>query len=738
MPILLPIDDESLGTVPLAVAVGSSLVQATLSVANRIRGATAGFSQVSGALRLGASGALAITGAAGGVSSTGARLRLNSEVNVNFVGSVAGTSGPEGTMLARLSGLSARAEGSSLAAASLSVERAGEFGFTFFLDLVDAAVQGAGSSRRYAARLKASGVELPARSIIESAQAGALGVSLDVTLATPNRSLVTSQSLLSFEVGVWNGTSFDWVTIMDGGKMSGDRAAYANQGSRPADKVSFGTLDLLADRWTRAPEAPVTLYDPQEVDEPANTDARSLVHDEQGNAITPVNRAIYGLTMREVLRQAYVEGCGFESVVTNIPDFPVSASYFTLEGGYHAGVLPLVSLFEPMYFAVGEQLWIVDADAALPAGLTPLQLSDADVKAIDDTRPPRQAVSKLIVEYKEDARAGGDYFTERLEQERSEAGRFGSPGYTLTETTRRVREYRSFSAPETIVRSAVVEVETKTTDTDFQIIGRETQADTFDALGRKARHTRRVEARVPDLSSAGALTLQTVSDETYTIIYRPAAASGSDEIAMTTTEVSGLVLVDKDRPYLDKPYEIPYTDAHQSGYIDTEANQSAEFKAIRTVTEEYVREGGSVEVRRQVANHLNGGSVENSTSQTRAGSIAVSRRAQSTVRRMVTTSGGSSTGRTVPTFSAGDIPGDRARELARRKLRRLNNPPRQVSITLPYLDFRLRRGQIVEAHARGGLSLGVFIVEGYTRRFEALEAGNQKFSMTLTARQITA
>lgn len=686
-------------------------------------------------------GLLAVNASATFVGDTllTARGRLNNEPNIFADPASVLMEGATALDLGVRLGLfgTAQLAGATALSVSAVLVKPQEIGFTIFLDILGSVVAGAGTIRRYAARMLADGEELPVRNVTESAPRNALGISLNVTLAKPDASLVSASAGLTLEIGVWDGAAFGWLPILAGGKLAGLEARYANADRRPADVVSFSTLDPLGNRWTFAPTAPEIVYDPDRVDAPAPPDAQSAIRDDEGGLIEQVATPVYGLSLKEVLRRAYVEGCGFGEVITNVPDFPVSSVSFTLEGGYHNSVLPLLSLFEPLYFVDGNSLWIVDTDAPLPAGAAPIVLTGAEVQSLDDTLPARQPVTGIIVDQKEDARAGGDYFTERIEQETTEAGSFGAAGYTQTTTTRRVREYRNLDAPETVVRGEVVSTETETLDWMFEVVGRETQTDSFDGLGRKSGHARTIEARVPDLADDGALTLQTVTEERYSVFYRPSVTPGVDEIARTTTELFGAVLIDEDKLYLGKPYELPYLDAHHSGYIDPDGNQTVEFRAIRTVEEIYVREGASVEVRRRVTSHLNGGSTETTTSQTRAGSTAVSRRAQKIVRRMLTLEGAEAqTGRIVPSFSGGDLPGDLTIELGRRKLARLNDPPRQVTARLPYLDFRIRRGSIVELWGRAGTLLGTFLVEGYTRTLTALDSDAQQFSMSLVAHQL--
>lgn len=725
------------GFPPQLVAVGSSHASAALHVEQAMRGTSAGRSTATA--QLGQAGALSLAGRAAGLSTPTASLRLNNEPNVLLAGRSSMTTSLAATIWLRLAGLAGVASGASSASGRLSLDAADEFGFTFFIEVLAAGLASSTRERMYTARLTDSGAEVPIRSVTESAPRGALGVSLSVQLATPEASLVSASADLTFEIGVWDGSAWAWAPVMEGGRLAGAQARYANDGQRPADSVSFSTLDVLADRWTLRPAAPLTLYDSSRVEAPRSPDASDVVIDDAtGGGIYPVALPWPGLTLRGVLRQAYVTGCRFARVVTNLPDFRVAQAEFTLEGGWHAGAVGHLALFEPLYFSPdGSSLWIIDPDAPLPAGLEPLVLTEADVREIESALPARQPVSAVIVSYVVDTEAG-DYYTERLETPPAvETGSFGSPNYTRTEVERRVREWRNLSAPERVVREEIVETTTRTLDWNFILTGRVFESDQFDALGRKVGHTRTVEARVPDLADDGRPRLQLVTSERYSVIYRAGAAPGTDEIERTVRETSGLVLIDPDKPYLGRPYELPYADAHRSGYIDPDSSQTAEFRAISTRIDTYVREGAGVAVRRSVLNFLNnaGSPVpETGEAETRAGSIALNRRAQRTVRRLLKVPGAEA--RLVPTINAGELAGDLAVRYGWRKLARLNSPPRNVTATLPYIDFRVRRGSIVELRGRGGARLGLFIVEGYTRSIAALGERGQGFSMTIQGREI--
>lgn len=731
MPFVIPIQSFDEPQAVGAVFAGSTDVTGELTVTIGARAVFAGSTVLAGTL----TATIALVGQAQGSTELTGILRLNDEANVFLAGTVSSSTTLEGAAPSLGAFLAGQVAGETALAGELRVTPAEEFGFTIFLDLVEGGIQG-GNAARYRARLLADGAEVPISSFDLSAPEGMLGVSLSITLARPNVSLITNASEIQFALGVWTGSTFDWVTMLSGGKLAGRELTIAVARGGPADSMKLSLYDTVGDRWTLAPEPPETLYDPDQVANPSPPDSRNLIVNTRGARIEPVSTPVSNLTIRKVLRRAYVEGCGFDHVVTNIPDFPVSEVTFSREGGFHEGVRPLLLLFDPVYFVEGNDLWIIDAGASLPAGLQPRELPLSAYVEATDTTPARRPVSSIIVAYR-DSRAGGDYFTERLAQDDpQETGTFGEPGYTRTETSRRVREYRDVNAPEVIVREEFVSEEVKTTDHQLNIIGRETQVDFFDVLGRKSSHQRTVESRVPDLAADGALTLQKIEEERYTIFYR-AGAAGQDEIASTVKELAGLVLVDSDRTYLGQPYEIPLDDAHFSGYLDPDAGQSVEFKPIRTVTETYTREGATTKLHRRPVNHLNNASVpEKPSSETRAGSTAVSRRSQGIVRRMLTLPGATS-GRVVPTFSADGLPGNLAIDLGWRKLASLNDPPRQLSAGLPLVVFDIRRGTPVRPHSRSGI-LGTYVITATHISGQSLGTHRQLITMSVSGKELKA
>ncbi len=614
-----------------------------------------------------------------------------------------------------------------------------DFGFTFFVDILDTALAAAAAltHTRYSARLKANGVEVPITAFTVRAPRDTLGLALSVTLAKPDPALVQSSASLTFELGVWDGSAFQWLTLITGGRLAGRDQSIGLADSRPTDTVQITTLDVLGDRWTLAPRRPTTFHDPDKV--AADTlapDSQSAIRDEAGVAIQPLNVSVPNLKLSRALREAYVVGCGFASVVTNIPDYRIPRADFSLAGGWHEGARALVALYEPLYFpGDGNSLWITDPDNLNLAGLQPPLLPLSSVVTVRETLPPRQVVNSLVVSYQETevVTAGEFASAERLEQESSESGVYGTSGFTETSVTRRYRQYQNSAEPGVITRETLLSATTTVHDHNGELIHREVQQDQLDGLQRKTGHTRTVESRVPNLAVTDApLALLTVLEEKCSITYRPHPTEPHSFVQdNSTTLVSGLIHEDNDNQYRAAPFRLPITDAHRNGFIDAKANQATSYGAIKTTIEALrVRPDGEIDVSVVVIDHL-ANTTERSSATPRVGSVAVSTRRQRIRRVLLTVPGTTADGRRAVEFSAGDLPRARALALGRRKLSRLNNPRRDVAIKLPAVNLGLRRGSLVRTQTRGGAVSGTFIVAGYQIEGRNLGTAARKIEMSL-------
>lgn len=738
MPFIIPISTFEDAPPVSASFAGETTLQAAGAVAQFFRATLQGSTTLAAAL----AGSLAGSTNFAGSTQLQATGRLNAEANVFGAADLEGS-----TALEAAAGLGVGAgavffEGLTDLLATGLVASAEEVSFAFIVDVLNpaasAAYNAASNVRRFSVRLLVNGSAVPLRSATLNAPPDALGVELAAELARPVASQIPADAAINFQLGIWTGAAFAFENLLSGGRLAARSKRVRNTQGRPTDTLSVSFVDLIGDRWNLAPASNTIIYDPDKVERPATTSNRGgsnlYVRRADGTQVEEVATAVPDLKLYEVLRRAYVVGCGFDSVKTNLPNFEVEQVAFTLSGGYDAGVRPLLKPFSPAVFPVGNVLWIVNADAPVPAGLTARPLTVKHLVEITSTLPNREPVDGLLATIKADAEAG-EYFTERLEVETVESGTFGTSGFTSTRTENRVREYRSADEPGTIRREELASSVVEVTDFEFRLISRDTQTNQFDGLNRKVGHTRSVESLLP-VPDTGELELQESSRERQTIVYGAHPLKPwLDTILRVETHVDGLILIDEDNPYLEKPFRSPLAEAHRSGNVSAGAGQSTEFGAIRSTFEILRVRGDSVEMETRVINHL-ANTPDRLSVTTRPGASEIARNSQATQTILLTLDGATHT-RRVAEFDASGLPRDVGLELSRRELRRLVNPPLEFAGVLSYPDRTLRRGNLYAISERGAAALGVYVTLGYKFDFNLSASGALEIAGSLTARQLT-
>lgn len=758
MPLIIPIQSVLVpeSTVE-GILAGSTDITGDLTVNPGLRGNLIGSTQMTGAL----GGKLALAGNLIGSTDLVGFLRINDEPNIFLEGELQGSTEMAGNLTMQ-AGFGGELAGSTQMTGDLTVKHPTDPTITILADIFDSTIVTAQNARlrRYTARLLVDGSPVAIRRATLEARADTLGTELRVTLLVPDAALISETASLTFQIGLWDHTSdsFIWMALLSGGRLSALNNALRNDSGRPADEVTLSIVDVVADRWNRAPRQPVHLHDPDTSPAPAQSDlSANRIEVYGGGFIEQLDVAIAGMTLYQVLNYAYVTGCGFSSVVCSIPNFPVSEADFTLDGGYDAGVRSLLSLFQPVLFERENVLYIVDPDAPLPAGMTPRDFTHAQTTELADSLPQHEPVNALLVKVR--SAGGGEYFTERLDTETKTAGVFGSDGWSETDVERRVREYRNFSAPLVVVREEVVSERTRVHDGGLNLIEETLETISFDAFNRRTGSVKSTRCLLPltvpegELAtirdSSGAVlsvvnaghpelipdVLKQVQTVTYTTDPRDPSRDLQDRVV---TVQSGQIVVDEDNQYLGKAYKIPALDAHRSGYVDPAGNQHYEFGDIRTTIEQLRVRGEQVDVETRVIDHISDVPIRNATT-TRPATASTSRKQQSSGRTvLLTISGTESVGRRAKTLDAGELPFDIAIGLGQRKLARLNNPPRDVSLTPAYIDLAIRRGSVLQLKKRGGAALGNYIVLGYSIEFEqfAQSEGGARARMSATAREI--
>lgn len=740
MPFIIPVQTFGDASEAAVVFAGETSLQATATVQQTLAAVVAGSTSLQATPTVETAAAANFAGATA-LLATG---RLGDEPNVfgsaNFAGA---TQLLAAASLANWPGAVFFEGATALLATASVIEAASEDpepSFVFVVDVHNPAATTAlaANVRRFAVRFLVNGVPFPIKRASINAPPDTLGTELSVDLARPDAAAIPLDAEITFQLGIWTGAAFAFENLLTGAKLSGRSKRILNAENLPVDTVSLSFVDVIGDRWNLAPQAQTLYYDPDKVDAPATSSSGGstfLIRTGSGAEVPVVSEAKPGLDFFEVLRLAYVEGCGFDEVKTNIPNFPVESVAFTLSGGYDAGVRPLVTPFAPVVFCVSNVLWIIDADAQVPAGLALKSLTVSRLVEITSTLPNREPVDGILVKVKADSVAG-EYFTERVTTETEETGSFGSPGFTKTTIERRIREFRSEDAPDVIRREEVASAETTVEDFEFRVISRETTTASFDGLNRKTGHRKSVEALLPNPVTGGDPELQEASRETQTITYGVHPLKPElDTITRVVTEVEGLILVDPDNTYLGKEFRAPLSEAHRSGLIDPDANQTVEFGAIKTIFETLRVQGQSVEVETRVVNHISNAPDRTATT-TRPGAAELERKSQAT-QTILLTLPGIQQRRRVAEFDGTGLPSETALELAERQLRKLYSPPLDFAGLLAYPDRSLRRGALLAISERAGASLGSYIATGFKMDFELSASNALAITSSVIARQLT-
>jgi hypothetical protein len=475
MSLFLPISSAAprSSSTPQGSSAGYTVAVGTLSVDFHLAGQANGATAVQADLAL----QMVLEGVSAGSTMIEASLRLNDEPNILLAGVSAGSTVLAAAQLITGSSLAGVSAGSTTAAGTLTVAYAEELSFTFFVDVSSAALSAAIAKniRRYSVGLVVDGTPVPILEARLEAPADRLGSELSVILAEPDISLITSSSLMDFLLFVWTAAGWEPITLLEGARLGGRAARYVNQEGLPADSVEITLIDAMADRWNKRPSAPITIYDSQVIDPPSvDQIAAQTIFTSGGGRITPLFEPVAGLMLKTVLARAYVAGCGFDHVITNLDNYPVEEASFTLQGGYDAGVRPLIQEFDPIMVVRGNDLWIVTLDNPLPAGFDASELPASVISGIDNNLPRRELINGLLVTVKD---TGTGEFTTEREYAPPEIlnGVYGSGEETYTKVEQRFLQYRDLAAPEIVKREVELYLKTRVLDASFNEISIDTR-----------------------------------------------------------------------------------------------------------------------------------------------------------------------------------------------------------------------------------------------------------------------
>lgn len=633
-----------------------------------------------------------------------------------------------------LSGLEAGrlSEGEFAAAADISTAQ----GLDVLIDIVSAVVASgrSGTMIKLTAQLKVNGALVPFESFAFNAPPDALGARLDVIMAREVLSEVPADASIDFEIGVRLGLETQFVALIKNGRLAGRTLNLsADDEASPQDRLAVSIVNVLADRWQLAPRAPAympfIMYDPAKVPEKdVKPDARNAVLTEGGTPIIPTLMPVYGLSMRGILEAAYVTGCGFKKVITNIPDFPVKMASFDLTGTFHGTAQGFLGIFDPVIFADDQDfLFIIDTERPLPAGFVPRALPLGAVIDPNWSLPAKNFINALVLTYPVDPNEINDNLREfeALEQDDPiKSGTFGEDDYSETQVSRRIRKTYDVNDPATILSETVIEETTEIhsmVDGAFVLTYRESQRDNYDSRGLKAGHLRTIQASIIT-PEAGGRTFQTVESETNTTVWMiDPNEQTSSWMQWSETRTSGMVLIEPDAAPDGTDIRTPILKAQENKLIDKDSTtQHTEDVPIRTIRETLVPKGGAVssggvqqwEIKTVEIDHLTGTTIPR-RSQPRAGSNSALNQAGRNRSVLLRDAASEALygNRQPASLSSGEVPRAVALEQAKLYLNKLAHGRLDWSTELPGVDLAARRGSIFRPNDRDGLT-GTFIVTG--------------------------
>lgn len=575
-----------------------------------------------------------------------------------------------------------------------------------FLDLLPTPTAGV---QHLSARLLVNGDELPIKAFRYNAPAAGSGDEIDLELSRPDLSQIADGDAFEMQIGLKASgvASPAWLTLIDGVfGASNYSISYAE------DSLRISAVAAFADRLNRAPRLSFILFDPAQTGV-ISVDTSDLLRDTLGNVYGVDMETVDNMTLHDVLDRAFVTGCGFSAVRTNIPAFPVARVDFSALSTYRDAIAGALGPFEPVFFDLDGELWIIDVTAALPAAFTPRALYPARYQTLERTAA-RIALDGLILRYTEPSETDLVY-TVTAEADESESG--SGENYQKTTTTRTIRNYASADAPATIVKKVVTREVIATFNADDDLIAETTADYTLDTFGNVTQQRTRKRALVPELSAPYTVTLDEIRDEIVRFTYRYSGRRPT--LYKRVTQVTGLIAVDAENTYLDDPFKQEFGDAHRAGNLAD--GMTTETGPIKTIFETFEPIGnGQTKLVSHTIDFLRKTSLR-SESETVSGQSE--QPAQKSRSLLVWREGidlNDTNGKRIEDLAVGIVPLRYAIPLARRRLARAQAIKAEAGARFLGYDPAVRRGALFRLYGRSGASLGDHLVAGFSVTGEAL------------------
>lgn len=610
------------------------------------------------------------------------------------------------------------------------------FTLNLIVDLLPA--ENLSNYQRYSERLTVDGQELKVISWNYDEPPQSLTGSLNINLAdVGQRSLITKDSEITFELLTWNGVDFDSTTLLSTGYLDKSDYGLSRQGIGAAHSFTFTALPEMAARLNKVPSTTIIYYNPDR--HTVTADDFEGLYLEDGTYVSPVVNS-GGTDLYSLLNLVYVTQCGFLSVNTNIPNYTLGIVEFPAGAPYVGTINGIIGMFEPDYTVVdtgaGLELWIRDGTAgSYPDFPSPRQIGVRESQSIGVATEIKRVDSVQLRIQQE--RYTFDLWEERVENTTASSG--DNPPfpdlYVTTDIETVYRDFYRLSKPDTPIKTESKRVTRTARQNGFTTIRRDIEDFTYDGMGRLVTRYKTVDCLLPDPDNDFDFDLIRCLEEQEKITYRPHPYEARQYyIAQREINTAGLIFIDGDNQQLGEDYSRSAIQANISGSVVD--SMTGDWDKISTYQEVFVpQRNRKVKIQISSTDYLvkpNG--HHEYSEEIRDGEVGMSIFTVEQQTRTIYREGQSEILGNVKQINCGELPLNTALALGHRVLDNDNGLPNLVSHNLIGIDTTLQKGTPVNAVAfdtdGSPTDLGNYQIEG--RR---MSGSRQGYSMQITCRQ---
>jgi hypothetical protein len=571
---------------------------------------------------------------------------------------------------------------------------------------------------------------------------------VDVELARhSDRSIIDRDSQIRLEKGEKISGVWVYETVLDTGQLKRSDYTLSRQGIGKADSFTLSASSILQTRLDTTPLQTVSVYDPLKV---TVQDSDFLqIADIDGVADPVVIVPISGLTLQSLLD--YFGGqCGFDAVITNIPDYALERIDFPPGQPFWNTISGEIGVFEPIVEIVGNTLYLRDGTSDIVADSSAARvITVSNAERLGDSKEIQRFKGTLLT-YQTKAK-NWDYAQDRVTYHLDPPDGLAD---IVTNTEIVTRYYYRNSFPNVPVDQKVIRTQATSTINTFTRFHRVSEQFTYDDNGLLSRREKRIEARVPmgtgfpslagstgyyydhsaiTFSSTASIfeyRFQMVESELETCSYL-ADPYEAESVYMAYREVNktGIIMTDGDNQQLGEDYADSLMQAYQRG--DLVEGMTGSWGNISNYREwQTPLQNRMARIRVSNTDYLHSQRPEDHFDD-RVGDIGI-KTIQKATRDQYVYTGADPTAKRILTLNGGEAPIGVLVPLAERYNRRQFHPS-NVAFTVPGLDTTLTKGSIVAPQDREGNALGTYRITG-----RSLEGRGGQYRTIITCQEIGA